>query len=181
MSRGPAWSFVRNEKTMRSKADRINQFRQMIAGLEKNYTPQQTILADGIPTLQPQIIAVLKAPIDAVDATTAADAAYHKAVADEGAANVAADATFLSVKEYLLLANKKTPDKLADYGLKPETRKKPSAATKAAAIEKMIATREARGTKGPKQRKAIKAPAAPAPAPAEPAPTPATPPTPAKQ
>jgi phage-related minor tail protein len=158
-----------------NKVNRINRNRLMIAGLDKNYTAKQTVLVDGVATLQPQVIAVLQAPSDAADVTAAAEAAYHKAVADENAANAAADATFLSLKNYFLLVNKKTPEVLADYGLEPVVKKVPTAATKAAAAVKQQATRAARGTKGPKQRKAITASAAPAPAPATPVPAPATP------
>lgn len=160
-----------------SKIERINRNRQMIAGLQKNYTTKQTVLVDGVATPQPQVVAVLQASNDAADATTAAEAAYHKAVADEDAANAAADTAFLSLKDYFLLANKKTPEVLADYGLEPETRKEPSAATKAAAAQKLRATRALRGTKGPKQRKAITASDAAAPAPVTQATAPGTTPT----
>lgn len=158
-----------------NKANRINRNRQMIAGLQKNYTTKQTVPVDGVDTPQPQVVAVLQASNDAADATAAAEAAYHKAVADEAAAYAAGDATYLSLKDYFLLMNKKTPEALADYGLEPETRKTPTVATKAAAAQKQQATRVLRGTKGPKQRKAITASAAPAPAPATPATASATP------
>jgi hypothetical protein len=73
---------------------------------------------------------------------------------------------------------------LADFGLQPHKRALPkTAAEKAVAAAKRLATREARGTKGPKAKKAIHGnvtaklvvtPAAPsAEAPAVPAPAPA--------
>jgi hypothetical protein len=143
-----------------TKADKANRNNLMIAGLEKNYTAKQTVLVDGVATLQPQVIAVLQASNDAQSATAVAEAAYHKAVADEAAAEAAADATYLSLKGYFLLVNKKTPEVLADYGLEPVVKQVPTAATKAAAAKKRAATVAARGVVGKRKRAAITAPAA---------------------
>jgi len=142
-----------------NKVTRINRNRLMIAGLEKNYTAKQTVLVDGVATLQPQIIAVLQASSDAADATAAAEAAYHKAVADEAAADAASDATYLSLKEYFLILNKKTPEALSDYGLQPVVKQVPTAAVKAAAAAKRKATVAARGVVGKRKRAAVTAPA----------------------
>jgi hypothetical protein len=65
-----------------------------------------------------------------------------------------------------------------DFGYVKKPKAKPTVADKAAAAEKAKETRALRGTKGPKQRKAIKASgpaAAPAPAAGTPAPAAATP------
>jgi len=154
-----------------NKADKTNRNRLMIAGVEKHYGASSTILVDGVATKQKDVIAALQAPIDAGDATTAAEAAFHKAVADEQAADAAADTMYQGLKSYFLSIYAKQPQVLADYGLAPVARKKPTAATKAAAAVKAQATRAARGTKGKQQRKAVKAPAAATPAPATPVPT----------
>jgi hypothetical protein len=155
-----------------NKAAKTNRNRLMIAGLEKNYTAKQTVLVDGVATLQPQIIAVLQGYSDAADATAAAEAAYHKAVADEAAADAAADATYLSLKDLFLLMNKKTPEVLPDYGLQPVVKQVPTPAVKAAAALKRKATVAARGVVGKRKRAAV---TAPAPAVTPPAPTSTTP------
>jgi hypothetical protein len=155
-----------------NKADTLNRNRLMIAGVQKNYGANSTILVDGVPTKQKDVIAALQAPEDAANATTTAEAAFHQAVAEEKAANVAADTMYQGLKSYFLSVNAKQPQVLADYGLAPVVRKQPTAATKAAAAVKAQATRAARGTKGKNQRKAIKAPVAATPAPATPATTP---------
>lgn len=147
--------------TKANKVTRIDRNRLMIAGLQKNYTATQTVPVGGVATLQPLVIAVLKASSDTADATAAAEAAYHKAVADEAAANEAADATYLSLKDYYLIVNQKTPQVLADYGLQPVVKQVPTAATKAAAAAKRKATLAARGVVGTRKRAAVKAPTPP--------------------
>jgi hypothetical protein len=157
-----------------SKADKAQRNRLMIGGLQKNYTAKDSIPVGGVATPQPQIIASLQAETDAGDRTATAEAAFHKAVADEEAAGKAADTTFLDLKHYFLATLKNAPDKLKDYGLELPTKKTPSTATKAAAAAKQKATRALRGTKGKRQKAAIKA-TTPATASATPAPaTPAT-------
>jgi len=155
-----------------NKAAKSNRNRLMIAGLEKNYSAKQTVLVDGVATPQPQVIAVLQASNDAADATAAAEAAYHKAVADEAAAEVAADATYTFLRSYFLLLNKKTPEVLPDYGLEPVVRQVPTAATKAAAAAKRKATVAARGVVGKRKRAAVTAPAPAVTPPATPVTTP---------
>ena len=172
MLRGQASFCVRVARCIVKKADKSNRNNLMIAGLEKNYTAKQTILVDGVATLQPQVIAVLQAANDASSATAAAEAAYHKAVADEAAAEAAADVTYLSLKAYFLLSNKKTPQVLSDYGLEPVAKQVPTAEVKAAAAKKRAATVAARGVVGKRKRAAI---TAPAPAATTPAPAVTTP------
>jgi hypothetical protein len=154
----------------KNKADKANRNRLMIGGLQKNYGPKDTVLVGGVPTPQPEIVATLQAEIDAGDRTASAEASYHKAVADEEAATAKADAVFLDLKHYFLVTLKNAPEKLKDYGLEPPTKKTPTAATKAAAATKQRETRVLRGTKGKRQRAAVKAttPAAPPPAPTTP-------------
>jgi hypothetical protein len=154
--------------SMLNKVKRINRNRLMIAGLQKNHVATDTVLVDGVPVPQNQLVATFQASSDAADATAAAEVAYHKAVADEDAANAKADTTFTSLKEYFLVVNKSTPLVLNDYGLEPVVKSPPTVATKAAAVVKLRATRAARGTKGKKQAAAIKALPAASPAPALP-------------
>jgi len=152
-----------------NKAKKADRNRQMAAGVQKHYGPNDTILVDGVPTKQPDIVAKLTAPIAASDVTTANEAAFHKAVADEAAANAAADATYQGLKSYFLSIYASSTATLADYGLLAPVKQVPSAATKAAAAVKRKATIAARGVVGKRKRAAVKAPAPP-PAPATPTP-----------
>jgi hypothetical protein len=52
---------------------------------------------------------------------------------------------------------------LSDFGIAARTRSKPTVETQAAAVQKRLATREARHTLGPKQKAAIKGAPVPAP------------------
>jgi hypothetical protein len=141
-----------------NKGNKANRNRLMIAGVQKHYGPKDTVLVDGVPTPQPDVVSTLQAAVDADDKTASAEAAYHKTVADGQAASTKADALFLSLKDYFLVIYKKDPTTLKDYGLAPVVKRTPSAATKAAAAAKQKATRALRGTKGKRQKAPVKAP-----------------------
>jgi hypothetical protein len=155
-----------------NKAKKINRNRQMIAGVQKHYGPNDTILVDGVPTKQTDVVAKLQAPITASDATATAEAAFHGAVSQEEAANTAADTTYQGLKSYFLSIYATSTGTLADYGLSVVVKKEPTAATKAAAAAKRKATVAARGVVGKRKRAAV---TAPAPAVTPPASTPTTP------
>lgn len=156
-----------------NKGNKANRNRLMIAGVQKHYGPKDTVLVDGVPTPQPQVVATLQAAVDADDKTASSEAAFHKAVSDGRDANAKGDALFLSLKEYFLVIHKKDPETLKDYGLARVVKRKPSAVTKAAAAEKQRATRKLRGTRGKRQKAPVKSPAIVM------VPEPAAPPTPA--
>jgi hypothetical protein len=148
------------------KNERNDNHRQAIVGLQKQYPPTATIVLNGVSRTPADIAKVFQASIDAADVTTAAAADFHKAVADEKATNDTADATYRSLRAYV---GKASPDVLSSFGFAPAARQVPSAATVAGAVEKRVATREARHTMGKRQKAGIKgtvatAPAAPAPA-----------------
>jgi len=157
--------------TALAKANRIQSFRTMITGVKTNVDPKATIPIAGTPTPQPTAVAALQAYIDASDAVTLAEAAFHEAVAKQDAAFAAANGTYLGVKAYALATYVKQPTVLGTFGLQVPVRKVPDAATKAAAVAKAKATRLLRGTTSKKQKALIKAPAAPAPAAPAPAAT----------
>jgi hypothetical protein len=170
--RGRAHFSISIPGTVMNKAEKANRNRLMIAGVQKHYGANDTILVDGVPTKQTDIVARLQAPVAAADSTATSEAAFHKAVADEKAANATADATFQGLKSYFLSIYATSTETLADYGLSAVVKKEPSAATKAAAVAKREATRAARGTGAKNQPAAV---TAPAPAATPPASTPTTP------
>ena len=151
--------FVSKEVTVMNKAKKSNRNRQMIAGVQKHYGPNDTILVDGVPMKQTDIVLKLTAPIAASDVTAASEAAFHKAVAEEDAATTAADTMYSGLKSYFLSIYATTSETLADYGLSITVPKGPTAATKAAAAAKRKATLAARGVVGKRKRAAVTAPA----------------------
>ncbi len=147
--------------TNNAKSNRNDRNRQAIAGVQKHITAP--IVLDGVSRQPTEVTGILQDAITKVDASTAAEATYHEAVAAEKTATATADALYIALKREVLNLYKGQPTVLGDFGITEPVRKVPSAATKAAAAAKRRADAAA--------KKAAKAAAA-APAPA----TPATPP-----
>ncbi|HEX3343934.1 MAG TPA: hypothetical protein VHS09_05140 [Polyangiaceae bacterium] len=154
-----------------NKAEKANRNRQMIAGLQKNHGPKDTILVNGVLMKQSDAVTILQAPIVASDVTTTSEAAFHKAVADESAADKAADETYKGLKATFLPLYAASTPTLADYGISVTVRREPTAATKAVAAEKRKATLAVRGVTGKRKRATITAPPPATTVPAAPATT----------
>jgi hypothetical protein len=162
----------------RSRADRASVNRKAIVGVQKHYATTPTMIVDGVSYETANLVNVLQGPIDAADATTAASAAFHKAVADEKAANDLAARAYAGLKALVVNQFKTSPETLADFGITLPSRRVPDAATTARAVEKSKATRLARHTMGKRQKEKVKGtvPASPSPS-AQVAATPVTTPS----
>jgi len=166
--------------TVKSKANRSDRNRKMIAGVQKHYPTATAIVVKSVSYTPAAIVKTLQGSIDAADATAAASAAFHKATAAERDANKTGDALYLGLKTYLINQYALQPDALADFGIEIANRQAPDASTVAAAVVKRADTRTARHTMGKRQKAGVKGTAAPTPAaPASPPATPAVPATPA--
>ena len=130
---------------------------QLIAGTAKHLPSiMQLLLASG--TFTPaQVTTQLQALVTLrTDANTAKAAAEAK-LATEEAQRAALRSFMATFVAFLRAAFSKSPDVLADFGLK--TKKAPTPQTaeaEAAAAVKRAATRAARGTKGTKAKKSVK-------------------------
>jgi hypothetical protein len=138
----------------RSKDTLINRIRQAIAGVQKHYANTPTLSLDGTSVPTPDVIATFQAAVTSIDAATVAETAFHQAVAAQHAAVVKAEATLSGLQK--LVDNQLGTKMRPDFGFAVPTRKTPDEATKAQAVAKRAATRAARGTKGPRQKAAIK-------------------------
>jgi hypothetical protein len=147
--------------TTRSKSSRNERNRQAIVGVQKHVT--SAIVLDGVTRQPADVVSILQDAITKTDATTAAEGAFHQAVAAEKTATALAEQTFEALKGVVLNLYTGQPTVLADFGISEPVRKVPTAATKAEAAAKRKATAAAK-------KAAEAAEAAPAPA------TPATPP-----
>ncbi len=154
-----------------SKAVKRDKKTQLIAGIKKHFKGKQTVTLKGQQVNLAKLVAGLQASIDAGKDTDAKRTVYLEASKASQAADAAVDPTALVFSDYLQTTMSATD--LIDFGLKAKTRAVPDTATKAAAVEKRAATREARGTMGPKEKRKVvgvvstpAAPAAAAPAPA---------------
>jgi len=145
------------------------------AGVTKYFTALPTLMLAGVTTTAVKINAVFQADIDATTALDAAEADVSQKRAAQKAARAAAIAERSDLKAYILgNYGEQAVQMLADFGFDPpKPRGAQTVASKAQAVAQGKATRAARGTKGTKQKAAIKGVVA-TPA-AEPAPAPATP------
>ena len=181
-----------------NKNGKATRMAQVIAGARKNFpNGSETITLEGASTTIDAVLTQLQGFVDKRAAIVAAQMAASNLVAAERAGLPAITALFAAFVAFVRNALGPTSAALADFAI--PTRKVPvpkTAEQKAVAAAKRKATREARGTKGPVAKKAVKgnitaqlvvtpaasdatgAPTAPATAPTAAAPggTPATPP-----
>jgi len=147
--------------TTQSKGNRATRAGQLIAGARKHFANGTQVLTFAGSLANVTVDAAcaeLKTLIDNRAASTAARATATDTVATEVAA-LPALAAFMNAFEGLvriMFATDSTA--LADFGLQPRKQPVPKTATqKAAAAAKAKATRELRGTTGPKAKKLVKA------------------------
>jgi len=132
----------------------IAELGKLISGLQK-HQPNQTLLIDGKSYTTAEVVQILQALIDALNATVAARAAYKQTVASSEAL-VAADRPIVrDIKQSIQIMYGNTTSVLSDYGLSPRKTTTRTATEKAAAADKALATRKARHTMGSKQKKGV--------------------------
>jgi hypothetical protein len=154
------------------------QDRKMIAAAQTYLANQTAIVIAGVPYTLPEIVALIQHDVAVADAATNARAAFLAAAAAAKAQRRTMKPFLIGLKSYV--ENQFTdPSTIAAFGFSPRKATAPSAATKALAVNKREATRQARHTLGKNQKKAIKGavPLAGPVASGTPAP-PATPPSP---
>jgi hypothetical protein len=135
-----------------------------ITGMKKHVTKATVIFIDGVPYTPTALSAIFQAEIDTGSAVTPAKGAWQKAVADAKAAKAAAAVVRPGFEQWVLANYGKDLQALADFGVAPKKPRVIKPATKVASAVKAAATREARGTKGKVQKKAITGAAATSPA-----------------
>jgi hypothetical protein len=129
---------------------------QLIAGTSKHLASLPQIKLAGGSFTPSQIIAqlqtlvTLRSDVDAAKASTKAKLAVEKANMPALRILMSAFVTFVKA------AHGTEPDVLADFGLHPKARTQLTVEAKTAAVAKRTATRAARHTTGPKQKKGIK-------------------------
>ena len=173
--------------TTLGKGTRATRAGQLVAGARKHFANGGQVLtfAGGLANVTVDgAVGQLQKLIDNRGAVTEARATVRDRVAAEREAAPALDAFMNAFENLVRVMFGADTTVLADFGLQPHKRALPRTATeKAVAAAKRKATREARGTKGPKAKKAVhgnvtanlvvtpatpeaEAPAVPAPAPA---------------
>jgi hypothetical protein len=128
----------------------------LMAGARKRFPSGTQILIGGVFLTIDAILGELQTLVDNRAAVVAAQATARTKVAAEAAQLPALDATLSAFTAFVKLSYRGKADALADFGLEPPKARTPmTAEQKAVAAVKRAATREARGTKGPKAKKAV--------------------------
>jgi hypothetical protein len=142
-----------------AKGTRATRAGQLIAGTRKHFPNGGDKLTFGGGATTVTVDAAIKelqTLIDLREATTAAQATAKGKVAAERAQTPALVAFMNAFEQFVRFTLGADTNALADFGLTPRKGQAPkTAVTKAVAAAKGKATREARGTKGPKAKKAI--------------------------
>jgi hypothetical protein len=138
----------------------ITALKQSIAGVQKRF-PNATLLLGGTTFTTAQLVGFFQSLIDAITAAVAAKAARAEAVANLHALEPKVMTVHGDLLAFVEATLGRSATVLADFGKQPSTRKTPTAAEKAAAVQKREATRAARHTAGPVQKKAVKGTATP--------------------
>jgi hypothetical protein len=155
-------ALVNRQQSMRSvmkngsKNRFVSSLRQAMAGVQKHFAQVPSLVLDGASTPPAALTATFQSAIDAVAKATAAEQAFHDSVAAQDAAMASAKTSLAALHSLVKSQLGSTETVLGDFGFTAPKRQMPSEATKAAAVVKRAATRAARGTKGKRQKAAIK-------------------------
>ncbi|HEX8794009.1 MAG TPA: hypothetical protein VF765_23870 [Polyangiaceae bacterium] len=130
---------------------------QLLAGTRKRFpNVSQTLTLDGAPVTVDAVTKELQGFLDDHAAVAAAKATLKAKVAAEDTGLAALNALVKAFIAFLRVNFGSDAEALADFGLAPPKAPAPlTAEQKAVAAEKRKATRAARGTKSPKQKRAI--------------------------
>ena len=138
----------------------ITALKQSIAGVQKRF-PGGSLPLAGTTFTTAQLVVLFQSLIDAITAVVAVKAARAEAVVTVRSLEPKVMKVHADLIAYVEATSGPSPTVLADFGKQPKARKVPTAAEKAAAVQKREATRAARHTAGPVQKKAVKGTIAP--------------------
>jgi hypothetical protein len=127
----------------------------LMSGLKKNQ-PNGSFVILGVTYTTAQLLKIFQQILAALQAVPPAKATYTTTVASARTLTKQYRGLVLGLKQLLQIEYAPQPAVLTDYGLTPrKAMGQVSLEVKAAAAEKRLATRAARNTKGPKQKKGI--------------------------
>ncbi len=135
----------------------VSRAQQLSAGVAKRLTNQPQVTFTGGPFTPAQITSKLQSIVTLRSDVVSAQTVLHAKVATERASAPALRAFVDAFVAYLRSTFGDQPEVLGDFGLTPRKAAAPRPVEqKAAAAAKRAATRKARGTVGPKAKKAVK-------------------------
>ncbi|MGH7270859.1 MAG: hypothetical protein ACREJ3_10560 [Polyangiaceae bacterium] len=165
-----------------SKVTRQDRLRLIVSGATKHFQPNTPFTLAGVSYTLAALTQLCQKDITASDSATQAKAAWLAIVQSERDDHSQVYPVLRAFKAYVVSLfgdGQAAGTTLADFGYSPRKVRAAKVAVKAAAAVKVVATRKARGTMGPVQRKAITgsvtSPSAPVTATAAPVSAPKTP------
>jgi hypothetical protein len=160
-----------------NKPTRKDRLRLIASGVQAHFPSGQMVLASQTFNLPTDLVNLIQADIAATDAADKARADWLAAVQVQTDSHQKVAPVLRALKRQVLAQfgdTQAASSVLADFGFTPQKVPAITAEAQAVAVEKNRATRVARHTMGPKQKKLVTGTVAPAaPPPATPAPTPA--------
>ncbi len=146
-----------NTTVTKNKGTEVALATQLVAGTQKHFASIATLMFASGSFTPAQVVAQLQQLITFRTDVDTARSALEAKLATETAQAPAVLTFMRGYMQFVKTTFSKSPDVLADFGLKPNKAKTPlTVEQKAAAAAKREATRAARGTKGSKAKQAIK-------------------------
>jgi hypothetical protein len=144
-----------------STQSKVTLIQAMLAGIAKHFANTASFQVNNEALQKAVILAAFQAYLAAVPVVAAAKAQYASSVQARITALASSNAMLKALTAYVRTTFGNEPAILADFGLKPITRKAPTPKVAAQAVELRAQTRTLRHTMGSQERLAIKATAAP--------------------
>ena len=154
--------------TDNNKPSRQNRLRKIVAGVQKHMPNLGIITLGGAPIAMADVLREIQEDIAASDAADKAHADWLAQVQVQNDKHEKLAPLLRRLKQFVLLQVGDTQDasgELADFGYAPRKTPVKTVATKAAAIQKNLATRAARHTMGSQQKKKVTGESAASPSP----------------
>jgi hypothetical protein len=153
------------------KADVVAEYTALVDATKSDLADVATFVFSDVTWTRDALVAEFEKRLNAAKLIKASRTTLQQTVADEKAIQKEVDPLRNAMKGYLKTRFGKNSPKLQKFGFTPDRTPKKAPSVKAAAVVKAQATRTARGTKGKKQKAAIKGSPAPT-ASAQPVPAP---------
>jgi hypothetical protein len=138
------------------KADAVLQLQALIASINSKLAGVDPFKLSRETISRADLLAKVQTRLDAAVATKTSRQSMHNAVAAERIVEAQFKPLRAALRSYLIAAYGPSAPELQEFGFVQNRRPNKSVASKATALVKAKATRSARGTKGKKQKAAIK-------------------------
>lgn len=138
-----------------AKVTQQAKYQKMLTAVKGMFGGKKTLTIGGEELTLEGVLGLVRNGIQLAKATEDQGTLYHSAVAAERKNTAELKPLCTAIRKYLVGIYGASSQELLKFGFKPTTPRKPSAKTKAQAVDKSKATREARGTKGKRQKESI--------------------------